>query len=189
VCEFVAPQGLTITEDGDVYAFQLPVVALGQPFKNLLRDRPIGQHLFGILMQGEDAPQRSNAVTLDPTVRDVFGLPAPRITYANHPLELEARRFYLPVLKAVVANAGTTRVFATPCDFQLGGPPTSRHVMGTLRMGMDPAASVTRPDGRFHDVDNLYCCDGSVFPTGGGWNPTLTIIAVALRTARGMAAG
>ncbi len=189
ICEFVAPQGLTITEDGDVYAFQLPVVALGQPFKNVLRDQPIGQHLFGILMQGEDAPLRSNDVTLDPAVRDVFGLPVPRITYANHRFELEARRFYLPVMKAVVANAGTRRVFATPCDFQLGGPPTSRHVLGTLRMGGDPATSVTRPDGRFHDVDNLYCCDGGVFPSGGGWNPTLTIIAVALRTAHGMAGG
>ena len=56
-------------------------------------------------------------------------------------------------------------------------------------MGADPATSVTRPDGRFHDVDNLYCCDGSVFPTGGGWNPTLTIIAVALKTAHGIAGG
>ena len=54
-------------------------------------------------------------------------------------------------------------------------------------MGADPATSVTRPDGRFHDVDNLYCCDGSVFPTGGGWNPTLTIVAVALKTAHGIA--
>lgn len=189
VCEFSASQGLTITEDGDVYAFQLPLLALGQPLKNAIRDQPIGQHLFGLLMQGEDAPVRSNNVTLDPTVRDVFGLPVPRITYANHRFELETRRFYLPVMKQVVANAGTTRVFATPCDFQLGGPPTSRHVKGTLRMGADPTTSVTRPDGRFHGVDNLYCCDGSVFPTGGGWNPTLTIIAVALKTAHGMAGG
>ena len=92
-------------------------------------------------------------------------------------------------MKAVVANAGTDRVFAAPCDAAFGDPPTSRHVKGTLRMGTDPAVSVVRPDGRFHDVENLYCCDGSVFPTGGGWNPTLTIVAVALRTARGLAAG
>jgi choline dehydrogenase-like flavoprotein len=187
VCEFSASQGLTITEDGEVYAFQIPTIALGLPLKNALRDQPIGQHLFGLVMQGEDAPQRSNDVTLDPTVRDVFGLPAPRITYRNHPFELETRRFYLPILKQVVGNAGTTRVFTAPCDSLFGDPPTSRHVMGTLRMGADPALSVTRPDGRFHDVDNLYCCDGSVFPTGGGWNPTLTIVAVALKTAHGIA--
>jgi len=59
--------------------------------------------------------------------------------------------------------------------------------MGMLRMGSDPATSVTRPDGRFHDVDNLYACDGSVFPTSSGYNPTLTIIAVALKIAHGIA--
>jgi gluconate 2-dehydrogenase alpha chain len=186
VCEFVAPQGLPITEDGDVYTVQLPLAGLGGGLKRLLRDMPLGQHLFGLLMQGEDAPQRSNDVTLDPTVRDVFGLPAPRITYRAHPYELDARKFYVPIMREVIANAGGANVFLTPCDSVFGDPPTSRHQKGTLRMGTDPATSVTRPDGRFHDVDNLYCCDGSVFPTGGGWNPTLTIIAVALRIAHGI---
>jgi choline dehydrogenase-like flavoprotein len=187
ICEFSASQGLTITEDGDVYSFQLPLLAYGQPLKNALRDQPLGQHIFGLLMQGEDAPQRTNNVTLDPTVQDVFGLPAPRITYKNHAYEVESRRFYVPVMKQVVGNAGTTRVFTAPCDALLGDPPTSRHVVGTLRMGADAATSVTRPDGRFHDVSNLYCCDGSVFPTSGGWNPSLTIVAVSLKTAHGIA--
>ena len=187
VIEFAASQGLPIGEDGDVYAFQLPVTPLGAPLKQVFRDLPLGQHLFGLLMQGEDAPVRSNDVTLDPTVRDVFGLPVPRVTYLNHPFEVETRKFYVPIMRQIVANAGTDRVFLAPCDAALGSPPTSRHVKGTLRMGTDPATSVTRPDGRFHDVDNLYCCDGGVFPTGGGWNPTLTIVAVALRTAHGLA--
>jgi len=43
------------------------------------------------------------------------------------------------------------------------------------------------PAGRFHDVDNLYACDGGVFPTSSGYNPTLTIIAVALKIAHGIA--
>jgi len=187
VCEFSASQGLVITEDADVYAAQLPVVGLGRPLKNALRDRPVGQHLFGLLMQGEDAPVRSNDVTLDPTVRDVFGLPVPRVTYRSHGYELAARVFYAPLMHEVVRNAGATATFTAPCEALFGDPPTSRHVLGTLRMGSDPATSVVRPDGRFHDVDNLYCCDGAVFPTGGGWNPTLTIIAVALKTAHAMA--
>jgi choline dehydrogenase-like flavoprotein len=187
ICEFSASQGLPITEDADVYAFQLPVLPLGSRLKNALRDLPLGQHLFGLLMQGEDAPRRENNVTLDPTVRDVFGLPVARLTYASHPYEVEARKFYIPVMRDVVSNAGTDRVFLTPCDGLLGGPPTTRHQKGTLRMGNDPATSVTNADGRFHDVDNLYCCDGSVFPTGGGWNPTLTILAMSLRTATGLA--
>jgi choline dehydrogenase-like flavoprotein len=54
-------------------------------------------------------------------------------------------------------------------------------------MGEDPSRSVVDPQGRFHDVDNLYACDGSVFPTSSGYNPTLTIIAVALRIANEVA--
>ena len=60
-------------------------------------------------------------------------------------------------------------------------------MLGTLRMGADPVSSVVDPTGRFHDVDNLWACDGSVFPTASGYNPTLTIIAVALRIAHGLA--
>jgi choline dehydrogenase-like flavoprotein len=77
-------------------------------------------------------------------------------------------------------------VFVTPCQQIAIGPPSTRHIMGTLRMGPAPATSVTNPDGRFHDVDNLFACDGSVFPTSSGYNPTLTIIAVALKIAHGL---
>jgi choline dehydrogenase-like flavoprotein len=55
--------------------------------------------------------------------------------------------------------------------------------MGTLRMGTDPATSVCDANGRFHEIDNLYCADGALFPTGSGFNPTLTIHALAMRVA------
>jgi choline dehydrogenase-like flavoprotein len=90
-------------------------------------------------------------------------------------------------MKRVVENAGARGVFVAPSDVYFGDPPSSRHILGTLRMGADPAVSVVDPEGRFHDVDNLYACDGSVFPTSSGYNPTLTIIAVALRIAHGIA--
>jgi choline dehydrogenase-like flavoprotein len=53
-------------------------------------------------------------------------------------------------------------------------------------MGTDPRESVCDAFGRFHDVENLWCADGGVFPTGGGYNPTPTIIAAALRAAGNM---
>src|SRR5262249_7830166 len=124
---------------------------------------------------------------LDPGVRDVFGLPVPRVTYANHSFERGARGFYIPFMKQVVQNAGVETAFAAPSAVFSGDPPSSRHVLGTLRMGQDPSRSVVNPAGRFHDVDNLYACDGSVFPTSSGYNPTLTIIAMALRIAHGIA--
>ena len=152
-----------------------------------MRDGALSQHLLSIIMQAEDAPQLSNCVDLDPEVRDVFGLPVPRITYYTHSYERSARAFYIPFMKQVLENAGATGVFVAPSDAFFGDPPSSRHILGTLRMGPDPSSSVVDPQGRFHDVDNLYACDGSVFPTSSGYNPTLTIIAVALRIAHGIA--
>jgi choline dehydrogenase-like flavoprotein len=186
VCEFGASQGLPIVEDGLNYSSNLGL-RYGIKLKTALRDLPLGQHLMGLIMQAEDAPQLTNMVDLDPTVRDVFGRPVARVTYANHAFELGARDFYVGKMKEVVTKSGTDRQFTTPCDIDLGGAPTSRHVMGTLRMGIDPSTSVVDPNGKFHEVENLYACDGSVFPTSSGWNPTLTIMAVAAKIAHAMA--
>jgi gluconate 2-dehydrogenase alpha chain len=190
ICEFSSSQGKPITEDGLVYSMDLPGPfgrRFGLGLKNALRDGALGQHLVGLIMQAEDAPQLSNMVDLDPAVRDVFGRPVPRVTYAPHDFEKQARMFYVPWMRQIVENAGATEVFVNPCDATFNNPPTTRHVMGTLRMGDDPALSVVNPQGRFHDVDNLYACDGSVFVTSSGYNPTLTIFAVAARIAHGMA--
>src|SRR5262249_9316947 len=189
---FSASQGLPITEDGEVYAIRLPAglgLRSGVRLKNALRDGALGQHLFGLTMQAEDAPQLANMVDLDPTIRDIFGQPVPRVTYAQHAYEKNSRIFYVPFLRQVVLNAGATAAsaFVDPCDATFGDPPSSAHVMGTLRMGNDAATSVVDAGGRFHDVDNLYACDGSVFPTSGGYNPTLTIFAVGAKIAHGIA--
>jgi gluconate 2-dehydrogenase alpha chain len=190
IIEFGASQGLPITEDAGVYAFDLIPTGEGTPFglplKNAMRDLPLGQHLFGLIMQAEDAPLRTNFVDLDTRYRDVYGLPVARVTYRNHDYEQSARMFYFPIMKEIVLNAGATQAFLTPCQPFVVGPPSTRHVMGTLRMGSDPATSVTDPAGRFHAVDNLFAVDGSVFPTSSGYNPTLTIIAVALKIAHGI---
>jgi choline dehydrogenase-like flavoprotein len=194
ICEFSASQGKPITEDGVVYAIDLPRLSgfrarSGLTLKNALRDQALGQHLAGVPMQAEDAPQRTNLVDLDPHLRDVHGLPVPRITYASHPFELAARRFYIPYMRQLVMHAGAPaeKIFVTPLDVVQGAPPSTRHVMGTLRMGTDPGNSVVSDAGRFHDVDNLFAADGSVFPTSSGYNPTLTIVAVALKFAHGIA--
>ena len=63
-------------------------------------------------------------------------------------------------------------------------PDAGWHLLGTTRMGDDPAASVVNEWGQAHDVPNLYVIDGSVFVTAGGTNPTATICAIALRCAK-----
>jgi choline dehydrogenase-like flavoprotein len=65
--------------------------------------------------------------------------------------------------------------------------PESRHVMGTTRMGTDPATSVVDPFGRVHGLDNVVVADSSVFVTSAGYGPTLTLVALAARAAATMA--
>lgn len=147
--------------------------------KRLLIESPFHAHIAVAIMQAEDAPQARNRVDLDPDVRDVHGLPVVRLTYANHRFELDAAAFYRPALVHIMELAGAQFGFIDPT----AGPPRTRHVLGGLRMGVDPAESVTDPFGRLHGFDNLYCMDGGVMPTGSGYNPTLTLIALALRAA------
>ena len=157
----------------------------GATLKSYLRSSPFGRHISVLIMQGEDAPQLTNRVDLDPAVKDINGLPVPRITYQAHPFEITARMFYTPKLIELHGASGAQFAFVSPPN-DGGVTPDSAHVLGTLRMGSDPATSVTDAFGKFHDLDNLYAADGSVFPTGSGYNPTLTIQSMALRTAGAM---
>jgi choline dehydrogenase-like flavoprotein len=145
--------------------------------KQLLVNSPFRTHNAAMTMQAEDAPQLTNQVDLDPRLRDVFGTPVPRITYSSSRFELDARLFYMPKLVDILRTAGAQFGFIDP------QPSQSRHIMGTLRMGNDPSSSVCDAFGKFHDIDNLYCMDGGVFVTSSGYNPTLTIITLALRAA------
>ena len=61
--------------------------------------------------------------------------------------------------------------------------PESRHNVGTVRMGTDPATSVVDPPGRIHEFENVVVADSSVFVTSAGYGPTLTLVALAARAA------
>ncbi len=147
----------------------------GGAYKRLLQQSPGRRHMVAMAMQAEDAPQATNRVDLDPAVRDLDGLPAPRVTYSPHAFELTASDFYRPKLIELLMKAGAKWAINEPAPER----PESAHVHGTLRFGPDPATSVCRPDGRFHGVGNLWAADGSLFPTSSGFNPTLTIMALS----------
>ncbi len=147
--------------------------------KQLLVDGPFLSRIAVMIQQAEDAPSVNNAIDLDSQVRDVFGQPVPRITYSVGTFETTARSFYTPKMLDIHKVAGAQFGFVAPPD----DPSTSRHVMGTLRMGADARTSVCDAFGKFHDLDNLYSMDGGVFVTSSGYNPTLTIETLALRAA------
>jgi choline dehydrogenase-like flavoprotein len=133
-------------------------------------------------MIGEDVPVRDNRIELDPTVRDVYGRPAPRITYGRHPHDQAVIDRYMPKLVEICSVAGAREVM--PIDFaEQYGVPETKHFLGTTRMGVDPAQSVCDPWGRLHEVENVWIADGSIFPTSTAFNPTLTQQALAVRTA------
>lgn len=154
----------------------------GPLFKNLMRQSPGRDRVMILVMQAEDAPQTTNRVDLDPAIVDLDGLPVARCTYSNHPYEINAGKFYEPKLVDILAKAGAKYAFISPRD----DIPSSQHIMGTLRSGLDAKTSVTDKNGKFWDVGNLYASDGSIFPTSSGFNPTMTIISMALRVGAAM---
>jgi choline dehydrogenase-like flavoprotein len=151
---------------------------------SILRDR-----LAGCSFIGHDLPYLSHTVTLDPTVKDVFGLPVARVTWSAGKHEQVAQQFWIPKLKSMLTKAGADVAVAVPATDNSGGLPTGNHIMGGMMMGTDPDTSVTDAHGRVHGLDNVYVADGSVFVTSGAHNPTNTIMAVALRNVRHLAGG
>ena len=119
----------------------------------------------------------TNNVTLDPEVKDAWGLPAIRVTYKDHPDDLANARFLqdrgAEILEAAGARGSRRR--------RSPSRTSSMHLLGTCRMGNDPATSVIDKYHRSHDVPNLFLCDGSSLVTSGRGQPTMTIQALAFR--------
>jgi choline dehydrogenase-like flavoprotein len=166
----------------------------GSELTSLLRDLAVRDHLGAIQLIGEDLPQAGNRVDLDPRVRDLHGVPVPRITHSPHRFERAASAYFGPQVQAICSRAAPTALtgfVAAALGSQGGisgfsGPYTTAHVMGTARMGDDPRHSVADRFGRLHGTENVHVTDGSVFVSSGGFNPTLTIMALALRSARSL---
>ena len=133
------------------------------------------QRITGMVAICEDLPERHNTVTLDPNLVDSHGIPAPKIDYT---LSTNSRKMldYAVARASEALRAGGATDVMSEAPLAVGG----WHLMGTARMGLDPACSVVNEWGRAHDVKNLFVVDGSIFVTSAGVNPTRTIQALAL---------
>jgi choline dehydrogenase-like flavoprotein len=127
---------------------------------------------------GEDLPDDENRVTLNPALVDSSGVPAPKITYKVSENSRRLLDFQLARARESLEASGAHSIAEERLMRYSGW-----HLLGTARMGDDPADSVVDRWGRAHDIENLYVVDGSVFVTSGGVNPTSTIAALAARTA------
>jgi choline dehydrogenase-like flavoprotein len=121
----------------------------------------------------------SNNITLDPESKDFWGRPAIRETYRDHPDDIAMAGFLADRAVELLDAAGAKKVWRFPDHVTNGG----EHLLGTCRMGNDPATSVVNSSHRSHDVPNLFICDGSSFVTSGRGQPTMTIMALAFRAA------
>ena len=132
----------------------------------------------------QEIPSPDARVTLDPTVRDRWGIPVARLSGTTHPETVRTAAFMLDRARAWLRAAGATRVWGKPPRLRISG---GQHQAGTCRMGDDPQTSVVDRNCRVHGYENLYLADGSVHVTNGGFNPVLTIMALAFRTAEHIA--
>jgi gluconate 2-dehydrogenase alpha chain len=133
-----------------------------------------------IMSETENLPYPDHTIDLDPNVRDAWGLPAPRLTYNwRRPNELKAVAFIHDKLEQIARATGAAQVWRAA----LGGGAPGPHTQGGTRMGSDPKTSVVNRYSQSWDIPNLFIVGSSTNPSMSGFNPTLTIQAVAYLTA------
>jgi len=176
---------------GFVGGYEMETLSLGVPFMAAFLEPGAWGRSFtsamdgydrmaGMWIVGEDMPQADNRITLDPNAKDRHGLPVAHVTFSDHPNDIAMRDHAYGQGKAVYEAVGATRTFLTT-------PYPSTHNLGTNRMSENPRDGVVDKWGKAHDLPNLYVSDGSVFTTGAACNPTLTIVALAIRQAEHIA--
>lgn len=172
---------------GFVGGYELETLSLGLPFMAAFLDpgawgrdfaarMDTYENMAGMWIVGEDMPQESNRVELDPEVKDANGLPVAKVTFSDHENDLAMREHAYTQGAAVYEAVGATMIHRVP-------PYPSTHNLGTNRMSENPEDGVVNKWGQSHDIKNLFISDGSQFTTGAAENPTLTIVTLALRQA------
>ncbi|MEO1483575.1 MAG: GMC family oxidoreductase [Myxococcota bacterium] len=156
-------------------------LALGAALKERVERYWKGQRQIDCETFGEYLPNDGTRVDLDPTVTDSLGLPAARVLIDRHPQDLKVSEYLGQRGAEILDAAGANDVWIT----SLGG--STKHLpMGGCRMGDDPRTSYVDRDCRVHGAPNVFVSDGSVFPSSGGWPPTMTIMANSFRVAAGL---
>lgn len=179
------------TSRGFAGGYELETISLGLPFyASFLNPGAWGEdfawfmdrydHTAGMWIVGEDMPQESNRVTLHATEKDQHGLPVPNVHYDDHKNDLAMREHGYKQGTEIYNAVGAVKVAQAP-------PFPSTHNMGTNRMSTKARDGVVNGWGQSHDIDNLFVSDGSQFTTSGAENPTLTIVALAIRQAKYLA--
>jgi choline dehydrogenase-like flavoprotein len=148
----------------------------GASFKKGVHD--LGAYRFTLDSYSECLPRWENQATIDPHVRDAWGIPALHINATWSDNEMQLWHHSIAMAEEMHRAAGAE-------DIQLPNEPTlpggKTHEVGTARMGKDPRKSVLNEWNQAHDVNNIYCTDGAAFVSVACQNPTLTMMALTVR--------
>ncbi|PPQ33428.1 GMC family oxidoreductase [Rhodopila globiformis] len=142
--------------------------------EDLMRAMEHYNHQVGLKIVGEMLPQERNRVTLAED-KDQYGLPIAKVEYSWGDNDKRLIEHSLDFMTQALQAINAKDIWRQTDD--------TAHMNGTARMGFSPSTSVVDADCRSWDIPNLWICDGCVFPTVGGVNPSLTIQAIACRTA------
>ncbi|MGA8872793.1 MAG: GMC family oxidoreductase [Candidatus Acidiferrales bacterium] len=133
-------------------------------------------NIAGLWILGEDLARATNRITLHAEKKDKFGMPIPNVHSDDHPNDITLRDHGYAQAEALYKSVGAKRTVRVP-------PFPASHNMGTNRMSEKPRDGVVNRFGRAHDIPNLFVSDGSQLTSSGAENPTLTIVALAIRQA------
>lgn len=154
------------------------VTAYGGEFKDWVRKNFL--HSFHIFGPTQDIPSPDSRVTLDDQVTDSLGIPAARLSGTTHPETVRTATYMRGRAVEWLTATGASQVWFKPVGL---GMSAGQHQAGTCRMASDPKGGVVDHQGRVFGHENLLVCDASVHVTNGCFNPVLTVMATALRSA------
>jgi choline dehydrogenase-like flavoprotein len=136
------------------------------------------RHVMRVFAPAQEIPNPDARVTLDPRVRDRWGSPVARLSGAVHAETVKTASFMREQATEWLKASGAVQTWSAPIVPGLSG---GQHQAGTCRMGSHPSTSVTDEYGRVWGHTNLFVSDASLHVTNGGFNPVLTILALACR--------
>jgi len=163
-------------QGGGGVGFNFDAPGFGAAFKKGLLDRMTGIGLGGF---GECLARWDNYVEIDPSVVDTFGIPVLRIHMTYGENEMALVKAMADDAAEMLEAAGAKNVRK---DANASAPGWAIHEVGIARMGDDPKKSVLNQFQQSHDVKNLFVCDGAGFTSTACQNPTLTIMALCVRS-------
>jgi len=160
-------------QGGSSVRFDMGAPGFGETYKKAVHR---GITTMRLQAFGECLPYEDNRCEIDPQTVDAFGIPVLRIHMTYRENERAMLEDMASSAAGMLEEAGGRNIHT------FSEPRETTHEVGCARMGRDPRTSVLDPFQRTHDVDNLYVMDGSGFPSGGWSNPTLTMMALAVRS-------